>query len=150
MKQRLLLFRSNQIFFIKNYDIDIGGFKNEVQKQHLVEQFLPVVLCHETEKSQKSPAKGIKTGVAIVWISSYFQAVESIWTLPVMYTYTVVSQGTDDYTSCLITLDTMNSKAAGKRYSCVSVHAAELKTSPVSTCSPVTFDSTGERKRMSQ
>lgn len=41
-------------------------------KLHLVEQFFPVVLCHETEKGQKSPAKGIKTGVAIVWISSNF------------------------------------------------------------------------------
>lgn len=59
--------------------------KNEVQKQHLVEQFLPVVLCHETEKCQKSPAEGIETGVAIVWISPYFQAVKSIWTLPVTH-----------------------------------------------------------------
>lgn len=41
-------------------------------KYHLVKQFFPVVLRHEAEKGQKSPAKGIKTGVAIVGISTYF------------------------------------------------------------------------------
>lgn len=51
---------------------------------HLVKQFLPVVLCHESEEGQKSPAEGIKTGVAIVWIPSYFQAVKSVGTLPAM------------------------------------------------------------------
>lgn len=51
---------------------------------HLVKQFLPVVLCHESEEGQKSPAEGIETGVAIVWIPSYFQAVKSVGTLPVM------------------------------------------------------------------
>lgn len=49
---------------------------------HLVEQFLPAVLCHEPEERQKSPSKGIKTGVAVVWVPSYFQAVKPIWTLP--------------------------------------------------------------------
>lgn len=47
-------------------------FTLQCKKLHLVEQFFPVVLGHESEESQKSPAEGIKTGVAIVWIPPYF------------------------------------------------------------------------------
>lgn len=46
--------------------------RNEIEKWHLVKEFFPVVLCHESEEGQKSPAEGIKTGVAIVWIPPYF------------------------------------------------------------------------------
>lgn len=46
--------------------------KIKIWKHHLVKQFLPVVLCHKSKEGQESPAKGIKTGVSIVWISSYF------------------------------------------------------------------------------
>lgn len=46
--------------------------KTKSRKLYLVKQFFPVVLRHETEKCQESPAESVKAGVAIVWIPPYF------------------------------------------------------------------------------
>lgn len=37
-----------------------------------MKEFFPVVLRHESEKGQESPAESVKTGVAVVRISSHF------------------------------------------------------------------------------
>lgn len=50
---------------------------------HLMKEFFPAVLCHESEKRQKCPAEAVEAGVAVVWVSSDFEAVESVRTLPV-------------------------------------------------------------------
>lgn len=107
-----------------------------------MEQFLPVVLCHEPEECQKSPSKAIKTGVTIVWIPSYFQAVKPIWTLPAS-AQEVGKQRADDYGTTMInkgfcTIESL--RQLRQRWPC-GVQAPLVKMCPVSTCGSVAFDS---------
>lgn len=46
--------------------------------QHV--KIFPEVLCHESEESEKSPAKAVKAGVTIVGVPSGFHARETLWT----------------------------------------------------------------------
>jgi len=45
-------------------------------------QILPEVLSHESEESKKSPTKGVKASVAIVWVASSLHARISLRTPP--------------------------------------------------------------------
>lgn len=105
---------------------------------HLVKQFLPVVLSHEPEERQKSPSKGIETGVAVVWIPSHFQAVESIWTLPARAQVGgPCFWDTNDRNKGFCAHKTL--RQLGQRW-----QAPRVK---VSTCGSATFDSDVKRSR---
>lgn len=111
---------------------------------HLVEQFLPAVLCHEPKERQKSPSKGIKTGVTIVWIPSYFQAVKPIWTFPAS-AQEVGKQRADDDDDGTTMINkgfcSMESlRQLRQRWPC-GVQAPRVKMCLVSTCGSVAFDS---------
>lgn len=126
------------IQLFRNFDITrekLGFF-------HLVEQFLPAVLCHEPEERQKSPSKGIKTGVAVVWIPSYFQAVKPIWTLPAS-AKVVGKQRAGDFGTTMINKGFCAIKSLrqlGRRWP-RGVQAPGVKMCPVATCGSVAFDS---------
>lgn len=45
-------------------------------------EVLPVVLGHQPEQRQESPAKAVKAGITIVRVPSYSQTVKSLRTLP--------------------------------------------------------------------
>lgn len=49
---------------------------------YLLIKVFPVVLSHESEKSQEGPAEGVKAGVAVVWITASFDTYETLWTEP--------------------------------------------------------------------
>lgn len=49
---------------------------------NLLIKVFPVVLSHESEKSQEGPAEGVKAGVAVVWITASFDTYETLWTEP--------------------------------------------------------------------
>lgn len=48
-----------------------------------LEKVLPVVLGHESEEGEEGPAKGVKTGVAIVGVPPSLHARVSLWALPI-------------------------------------------------------------------
>lgn len=61
---------------------------------NLLVKVFPVVLSHESEKSQEGPAKGVKAGVAVVGITASFDTYETLWTEPANthgYTLTTIS-----------------------------------------------------------
>lgn len=47
---------------------------------NLLVKVFPVVLSHESEKSQEGPAEGVEAGVAVVWITASFDTYETLWT----------------------------------------------------------------------
>lgn len=49
----------------------------------MIEVF-PVVLCHQSEEGQESPAESVKTRVAVIWVPTHFQTLESIRALSVL------------------------------------------------------------------
>lgn len=49
---------------------------------NLLVKIFPEVLRHESEQREKSPAEGVKAGVAVVWITTCFQTYEALWTKP--------------------------------------------------------------------
>ncbi len=48
----------------------------------MIEVF-PVILCHESEKREKSPSEGVEAGVAVVGVSSGLQTFKTIRTFAV-------------------------------------------------------------------
>lgn len=53
-----------------------------LRSTNLLVKVFPVVLSHESEKSQEGPAEGVEAGVAIVRITASFDTYETLWTGP--------------------------------------------------------------------
>lgn len=49
---------------------------------YLLVKVFPIVLCHQSKQWKEGPTKWVETGVAIVWITSYPSACETLRTLP--------------------------------------------------------------------
>lgn len=56
--------------------------------RHLVVEVFPEVLRHQAKQGQKGPTKGVKAGVAVVWVPSCLQTVKPIWALSATHTHT--------------------------------------------------------------
>ncbi len=61
----------------------INLFATNERSANQLEEVLPVVLGHESEKSQEGPAKRVKTGVAKVGVPPSLHACVSFWALSI-------------------------------------------------------------------